>query len=305
MPDDHRRAFPRLPLRSHAHHDPRYPARRLRAVVLPSHRAGGHRRRTHAGVRHQQRRARHARGDLFLRLHAAADSGRRAGRYIGSACHRDGRSVGRWRGIAALRSCAVVGSGGGRPHARRHRCLGRVHRAAEDHRGLVSRPPLRDAERCRAVRRQPGRGDRGRAARVDRHGGVMADGVRRAGCPVHGARRRLLDHRARPAGTARLPAGARACRCHTAIAVGTHIVDACAGAGDGQSAHLAGVLRQSGHRRQLPGVRRAVGGAVPAAGVRHAAQRRRAARQPAAAGGRVGCARSSGRSPTACAIGAT
>ncbi len=78
--------------------------------------------------------------------------------------------------------------------------------------------------------------------------------------------------------------------CHSARHGCAHVVDACAGAGDGQSAHLAGVLRQPGHRRQLPGVRRPVGGAVPATGARHAAQRRRAARQPAAAGGRVGCA---------------
>ncbi len=69
----------------------RHRARELRSFVLPSYRTGGDRRRTHPGVRDQQRGAGHARGDLFLRLHAAADSRRRARRHAGSAADPLGR----------------------------------------------------------------------------------------------------------------------------------------------------------------------------------------------------------------------
>ena len=65
----------------------RHRPRRLHPFVLPSHRAGGDRRRADARVRDQQRRAGNDRGDVLLRLHAAADSGRRARRHDGSATH--------------------------------------------------------------------------------------------------------------------------------------------------------------------------------------------------------------------------
>ena len=74
-------------LRRHAPRRVRHRAGELRAVVLPPHRAGGDRRRADARVRHQQRGAGHARRDVLLRLHAAADPGRRARRHARAARH--------------------------------------------------------------------------------------------------------------------------------------------------------------------------------------------------------------------------
>ena len=71
-----------------------------------------------------------------------------------------------------------------------------------------------------------------------------------------------------------------------------------------QPRHLARVLRQRRRRRQLPRFRGPLGGALARARVRHAARRRRAAHEPAAAGRRVRRGRDRRRCPTGWATAA-
>ena len=182
----------------------RHRTRELRPLVLPPHGPRGDRGRADPRVRDQCRRTRRARGDLFLRLHRAADPGRRARRYAGSAPHPGSRLARRRRRLADVRTGARVGARGGGPHAGGHRRLGRVHRHPQDLRTVVPRQPLRHAVGGNDARRQPGGGDRRRAARLDRHADVVARGVRRARGAVRRARHRDVAVGPRPSRGPRL-----------------------------------------------------------------------------------------------------
>ena len=199
----------------HAPRDLRHRARELPLVVLPSHGARGDRRRACARVRHQQRAARHARRHVFLRVHGAAGAGWRAGGHVGTPVDPGGGLARRGARLHCIRARAVVGNRGRRPHARRRRRLGRVHRDPQGERGMVPRQPVRDVERRHDVRRQSRRGDRGRAARLARHANVVARRLPGARGAVDRARRCILVQGARPAGGPGISAGALAARVPT------------------------------------------------------------------------------------------
>ena len=97
---------PTRALRRRAAHRFRHRARRLSCCRSSTAPRPPPSRGAHAGVRDQQRGPRHARGDLLLRLHAAADPGRRARRHARTAPDRDGRLA--RRGRRARRSSALA-----------------------------------------------------------------------------------------------------------------------------------------------------------------------------------------------------
>ncbi len=187
--DRHRRrvALSRRPPRHLRHR-----AGELRPLVLPSHGTGGDRQRVDARVRDKQRAAGHARGDVLLRLHGAADSSRRARRHVGATTDSRRRIAACGCRFTRFRSRADVGNRRGRPHAGRCRRIGRVHRDPQGECRMVSGQPVRDAERCHHVCRQPRGRDRRRSACLDGDADIVAHGVRRPCGLVDGARDRNL-----------------------------------------------------------------------------------------------------------------
>src|SRR6266542_3312353 len=151
--EDRREHARKCALRAYASHRLRHRARELRAVVLPPDGACGDRERVDASILDRRRAARHARRDVLLRLHAVADSGRRARRHVGTTAAARRRLARRGTRIPRVRARADMGSRGSGAHARRRRCGHSVHRDPQDQRCLVSRQPVRDAERRDAVRR--------------------------------------------------------------------------------------------------------------------------------------------------------
>ena len=182
-------------------------------------------------------------------------------------------------GSIAFALAPIVGDRGGRPHARRRRRLGRLHRDPQGERRLVSGEPVRDVERRHDVRRQSRRGDRGRAARMARDASVVARRVPGPRGAVDRARHRHMAQGARSAGGPRISAGARV----AAGRVGEDALGAGAGVRALESGHVARILRQRRHRRQLSRLRGPLGGPLSRADVCDVARRGRAAHEPAAA----------------------
>ncbi len=261
----------------------RHRPRELRVVVLPSHGARGDRGRAHARLRPQCRDARHPRRDLLLRLHAAADPGRRARGHTWARRILTAGSVIAGVGVARVCARANMGGGGGGAHAGRRRRLRRVHRHPQDQRRLVSGQSLRDAERRHDVRRQCGRRDRGRAAGVGRHADIVAQRVRRPCRAVAGTWPRNVAAGARHAAGI----GVSTSECARTGNVRDRALDARAARCPGQSRDVAGLFRQRRHRRQLSCLRGFVGSTVPCRKIRHVTRERRRAREPAAARRRV------------------
>ncbi len=267
--DQRRSGLARQPFPARTAHRLRHRARELRAVLLPSHGSGRDRRRADPGLLDQRCRARHARRDLLLRLHAAADSCRGARRHAGAAAARH-RRLARGRGrLVRLRPRAGVGSRGARAHAGRHRRGRCVHRDPQGQCRVVPGKSLRHRQRRDDVRRQSRRGARRCAARVDRDAGLVARRVR-------GPRRAVARDRARDvAQGARPAAGPRLCgRAPAARTRGAHAMARGAREGAPQSGHVARLLRQHGRRRNLPGIRRTVVRALPAGRLRHVTRAR-------------------------------
>ena len=159
----------------------RHRARELRAVVLPPHGARGDRRRAR---RARSRSTRAILGTLaatyfyvytLLQIPVGVLADTLGPRRILTA-----GSLVAGVGSLAVRARADVGGRRARPHARRHRRVGRVHRDPQDL-APCGFPPNRFAtlNGVTMFAGNLGRRDRRRAARVGRHAGVVARGVRR------------------------------------------------------------------------------------------------------------------------------
>ena len=224
-----------------------------------------------ARVRDQRGDARHARRDLLLRLHAAADPGRRARRHDGAAPAPGRRLARRGHGVARVRARADLAGRGGRAHAgRASACRSRSSRSSRSH--AVWFPADRFATLNGVTMFA---GNAGAVIAGAPLAWLVAQTSWRSvfvglGAAVARARRsrpwwRVRD---RPQDMGFAPVNADvAARART----DRHWIR-CAGAGARQSRHVARVLRQRRRRRQLPRVRGLVGGAVSGRGLRHDAR---------------------------------